>query len=105
MADFDVKKIDPIIHGKIRLAIMAYLSVVNSASFVNLREKTKASDGNLSTNLTKLEEAKYIEIKKSFEKKRPLTTIIITKKGKKAWADYLDKMLALLSGNEGVDKG
>ncbi len=98
MSKFGTDKIDTIIHGKLRLGIMAYLASVNSTSFVTLREKIGATDGNLSTNLRKLEDEKYIKIKKTFEGRKPLTLITLTKKGRAAWVNYLDKMLTLLNG-------
>jgi len=98
MSEFGTDKIDSIIHGKVRLGIMAFLASVNSASFVVLREKTGATDGNLSSNLRRLEDENYIKIKKSFEGRKPLTLVTLTKNGRAAWVDYLNKMLVLLSG-------
>jgi DNA-binding transcriptional ArsR family regulator len=64
--DFDYQKIDDVIHSRIRLAIMAVLATVDEAEFTFLREKVGATDGNLSVHLKKLEDAKYISVKKSF---------------------------------------
>lgn len=100
MSKFATDDLDVIIHGKIRLGIMAYLASVGSASFVDLREKTQSTDGNLSDHLSKLEKAKYIKINKKFAKKKPLTIISLTKKGRNAWIKYLTKMQALLAGDE-----
>ncbi len=98
MSAFKSNDLDAIIHGKLRLGVMAYLASVNSASFVTLREKTLSTDGNLSTHLKKLEDANYIKTEKRFEKCKPLTIIILTKTGRKAWITYLNKMQALLGG-------
>jgi len=60
MADIEkhaISKINDVIHGRLRLGVMAYLSAVNPASFPELLSKTGASNGNLSTHLTKLEAA------------------------------------------------
>ncbi len=100
MSKYVTNELDAIIHGKIRLGIMAYLSSVGSASFVDLREKIQSSDGNLSANLSKLEQAKYIKINKKFAGKKPLTIISLTKKGRNAWIEYLSKMQALLAGDK-----
>ena len=59
--DFDATSLDDTIHGKLRLGIMAYLSAVSSATFGELKDKTAASDGNLSVHLRKLEEAGYVD--------------------------------------------
>ena len=101
MSTFGTDGLDAIIHGKLRLGVMAYLASVGSVSFVDLREKTGSTDGNLSTHLRKLEEANYIKVDKKFEGRKPLTVIILTKKGRAAWIEYLSKMQALLAGELG----
>ena len=62
--DLDLESIDDVIHGRLRLGIMAYLSAVNPASFPELKDKTGATNGNLSTHLTKLEAAGYVRQEK-----------------------------------------
>lgn len=54
MSKFDHTEIDDVIHGRLRLGIMAYLSTVSPAPFVELKGKVNATDGNLSTHLSKL---------------------------------------------------
>ena len=54
---FDHNDIDDVIHGRLRLGVMAYLSAASPAIFGELRDKVGATDGNLSTHLKKLEEA------------------------------------------------
>ncbi len=98
MSKFGTNNLDAVIHGKLRLGIMAFLASVSSANFITLREKTGATDGNLSTHLRKLEDANYIKIDKRFEGRKPLTIITLTKTGRTAWVEYLTKMQALLSG-------
>jgi len=92
----NLEAIDDVIHGRLRLGIMAYLSAVNPASFPELLQKTGASNGNLSTHLTKLEGAGYIRQKKGYKGKRPQTLIYLTAKGRTAWIKYLDAMRDLL---------
>ncbi len=82
-------QLDPVIHSRIRLAILSILISVKQASFSYLKETIDTTDGNLSANLSKLEEAGYISIKKSFKEKKPLTTCSISEKGRKAFSDYL----------------
>lgn len=100
MSAFDHTIIDEVIHGRLRLGIMAYLSTVSPAPFVELRAKVNASDGNLSTHLSKLEEAGYVKLDKRFVDKKPRTSIHLTPKGRKAWIEYLNKLQALLSAAE-----
>ena len=84
--------LDPTIHAPIRLAVLSALAVVDSADFTFLKESIGATDGNLSTHLTKLESIGYIDIRKTFQAKKPRTTCSITPKGRKAFLDYLNEM-------------
>lgn len=83
------KDLDPLLHSQLRLAVMSLLITAESAEFTYLKEKTNSTAGNLSIQLDKLSEAEYITIEKSFKGKRPLTTCKITKKGIKAFEDYV----------------
>ncbi len=94
---FNTNALDPVIHGRVRLGIMAYLASVSTASFSELKEKLEASDGNLSTHLRKLEDAGYVLVSKSFAGRKPLTTIGLSEAGRTAWIDYLTHMQSLLS--------
>lgn len=94
--DYDVGNIDDIIHGRVRLGVMAYLSAVNPADFPELTEKTGTTNGNLSTHLTKLEAADYIRLEKGYKGKRPQTLVHLTSKGRDAWIAYLETMRGLL---------
>jgi DNA-binding HxlR family transcriptional regulator len=95
--DFDIDRIDEIIHGRLRLGIMAYLSTAETADFNALKARLQATDGNLSVHLRKLEEAGYVAIDKSFVAKKPLTTITLTEPGRGAFIGYLDAMTSLVN--------
>jgi DNA-binding MarR family transcriptional regulator len=86
------KELDPLLHSQLRLAVMSLLLGLDSADFTFLREKTKSTAGNLSVQLDKLSEAGYIHIEKSFNGKKPLTTCRITKKGIKAFEEYVNSL-------------
>jgi DNA-binding MarR family transcriptional regulator len=92
---FDHKRIDDVIHGRIRLGAVAYLSTVDSALFPELRDKVGATDGNLSTHLRKLEEAGYVSVDKSFVDRKPRTRIALTEAGRQAWLLWLERMRSL----------
>lgn len=94
----NIGEIDEVIHGRLRLGIMAYLSAVNPASFPELLSKTGASNGNLSTHLTKLEAAGYISQEKGYQGKRPQTLVHLTAEGRNAWIRYLEAMKTLIGG-------
>jgi DNA-binding MarR family transcriptional regulator len=98
MADdnpFDQSALDDVIHGRLRLGVVAYLSTVESASFTELRDKVGATDGNLSTHLRKLEDADYVRVDKSFVDRKPQTRVSLTDVGRKAWLDWLDRIRTL----------
>ncbi len=86
------KSLDPLLHSQVRLAIMSILIRVSSAEFSFLLENIETTKGNLSFQLTKLKEAGYIQIKKSFRKNYPLTTLKITEKGIMAYQEYVDSI-------------
>lgn len=104
MSTFATDDLDPVIHGKLRLGVMAYLASVGSTSFVVLREKTGSTDGNLSTHLRKLEDSGYIKIEKQFEGRKPKTLISLNKAGRDAWVAYLSKIQALLGSSSKTAK-
>ena len=87
MSDF--KDLDPILHSQLRLAVVSLLISVKEAEFTFLKEKTNSTAGNLSVQLQKLKEAGYIDITKQFKDNYPQTLCRITKKGIKAFEDYV----------------
>ena len=95
-AGFDYRGIDDVIHGRVRLAVMAFLSGAGTADFTLLRRKVGVTDGNLSVHIRKLEEAGYVDVEKKFSGRRPLTLCHLTKKGREAWIAYIARMQALL---------
>ena len=96
MAAFDIHAIDEVIHGRVRLGIMAYLVGAGSADFATLKAKLDTTDGNLSVHLRKLEEAGYLSVTKSFRARKPLTEVSLTEPGRKAFADYLQALRGLM---------
>jgi DNA-binding MarR family transcriptional regulator len=97
---FDHNDIDDVIHGRLRLGVMAYLSAVSPAVFGELRDKVGATDGNLSTHLKKLEEAGYVLQEKLFVGKKPQTRIHLTDAGRKAWLAWIQRMEAIMRAAE-----
>jgi DNA-binding MarR family transcriptional regulator len=96
MPAFDIGKLDDVIHGRMRLGIMAYLADAEAAEFNELKAVLDATQGNLSVHLRKLEEAGYIAIDKSFVDRKPLTRARITPAGRKAFAAYLEALTQLV---------
>lgn len=91
------KELDPLLHAQLRLAVMSILISVESAGFTFLKEKTGATAGNLSVQLDKLSEAGYITVTKSFNGKKPVTTCAITRKGIKAFNDYVTALKSYIT--------
>lgn len=83
-----MKDLNPLLHSRLRLAVMSILMSVEKADFAYLKEKTAATAGNLSIQINKLKDANYLTVKKSFKDNYPLTTCRITKTGQKAFEAY-----------------
>ena len=97
-----VGDIDNVIHGRLRLGIMAYLADAAVADFSELKRALEATQGNLGANLITLEEAGYVAIEKSFVGRKPLTRARITPEGREAFRRYLLQMARLVeSGLKG----
>lgn len=97
---FDVDAIDDVIHGRLRLGIMAYLAKTEAADFSELKTALKATQGNLSIQLRKLEDSGYITIDKSFVDRKPLTRAQLTRAGREAFLAYLDAMAKLIDDSQ-----
>jgi len=92
----EIMNIDRLVHSPARLSILTYLSVVEEGDAVYLLNQTGLTWGNLSANVTRLQEAGYIEVVKEFKDKKPHTLLKLTDKGRKAFHDYQNKMKGLL---------
>ena len=75
---------------------MAYLFVVESADMVFLKNQTELTWGNLSSHVTKLEEAGYVNVEKRFKGKKPQTLLYLSKKGREAFTEYRRKLTQVL---------
>jgi DNA-binding PadR family transcriptional regulator len=91
-------ELDPVIHGQLRLAVLSLLLACDEAGFTWLRKKAGASDGNLSVQMVKLEEAGYVAMEKRFVGRKPQTIYRMTAKGREALAKYVDALRNLLGG-------
>ncbi len=83
-----VAEVDRLIHEPARLMIITILAAVESADFLYLERETGLTKGNLSSHLSKLEAAGYIEIQKTYRGKIPLTVCSLSEKGLKAFQEY-----------------
>jgi len=85
-------ELDRLIHEQARLLIVTILSTVESADFLFLQRETDLTKGNLSAHLSKLEEAGYVNIEKTFKGKLPLTVCKLTETGQQAFDGYRQQM-------------
>jgi len=88
--------IDKLIHEPARFSIMAHLYVVESADFLFLMRQTGLTKGNLSSHMSKLEAAGYIEVEKEFVGKKPHTMLSLSDEGRKAFQVYRENMKKVL---------
>ena len=87
-----IANIDRIIHEPARLMILALLYVVESGDFTFLMRQTGLTWGNLSSHMSKLEAAGYIEVEKKFKGKKPNTMLRLTDEGRAAFQEYVQSM-------------
>lgn len=83
------KNLNPILHSQLRLAIISYLVSNGKSDFNELKKITKATSGNISVQLKKLEKKKYITITKGFLNNYHHTSIEITNTGIDAFEEYV----------------
>ena len=86
------KDLDPVLHSQLRLSIISTLMTVEEANFNFIKETTNATSGNISVQIKKLQEAGYIEVKKSFKNNYPNTTLSLTSKGREAFETYVNNL-------------
>lgn len=94
----ELPELNPVIHGKLRLALLSLLVGVEEAEFTWLRTKTGSTDGNLGAQLAKLEEAGYVSVKKKFVQRKPQTLYRMTEAGRQALIEYVQALKQLLGG-------
>ncbi len=92
--------LDRLIHEKGRLAIMSSLAASPELSFTELRDSLGMTDGNLTTHIRALQEAGYVSVAKTYQNNRPLTTCMLTVKGRKAFADYINLLEQIVRQNK-----
>ena len=93
---FDIGGLDDVIHGRVRLGVVAYLASAEIADFTELKTMLEVTQGNLSIHLRKLEDAGYVAIDKSFVGRKPLTRVRLTPEGRAAFGRYLKAMSRLV---------
>jgi DNA-binding MarR family transcriptional regulator len=93
------RDLDPMLHSQLRLAIISLLLREKESDFSLLKDRTKATAGNLSVQINKLRDAGYIEVIKDFKDNYPHTICRITASGSKAFDQYVKSLQSYLSLN------
>jgi DNA-binding MarR family transcriptional regulator len=96
---YSLAGVDRVIHEPARSLILAILAVVEEADFLYLQRETRLTKGNLSAHLSRLEEAGYIQIEKTYRGKLPLTVCRLTGTGRQAFGNYRDQLKAFVGNN------
>jgi DNA-binding MarR family transcriptional regulator len=91
-----LSEVDRLVHEPSRLAVMASLYVVESADYTFLMRQVGLTWGNLSAHLSKLEEAGYIQIEKTYRGKRPYTLVRLSDNGRTVFKNYVVQMKTVL---------
>jgi DNA-binding MarR family transcriptional regulator len=102
MAEFD-----NIVHQPVRLQIMSSLVALDSGEqidFVHLRQILDLTDGNLGAHLTKLENAGYVKVEKTFISRKPRTFIKATGKGRDAFEEHITALETIIHAKKETDK-
>jgi DNA-binding PadR family transcriptional regulator len=94
----ELPELNPVVHGKLRLAVLSLLATADEAEFTWLRAQTGSTDGNLGAQLMKLEEAGYVSVEKKFVQRKPQTLYRMTEAGRAALAEYVQALKQLLGG-------
>lgn len=97
----NLAEVDRTVHEPARLMILMVLYTVEVADFTFLINATELTDGNLSSHLSKLEAAGYVEIEKDFADKKPRTRLRLTEAGRQAIENYREMMKQALQNLEG----
>ncbi len=97
----NLSELDRVIHEPARLMLVALLSSVDSADFLFLLKESRLTKGNLSVHLTRLEEAGYLTVKKSFRGKIPHTEFRLTARGKTAFDEYREQLGSIMGAKKG----
>lgn len=98
-----VPELDPVIHAQARLRVMTSLAALaegDRLAFPRLQQLLDMTAGNLSTHLRKLEDAGYLEMTKTHERRTPVTYLALTRQGRRAFEDYTASLRTLLSGSD-----
>lgn len=88
-------RLDPVVHGPVRFSIMAALATVDEAEFSAVRDRVEVTDSTLSKQVTVLDDAGYVKVRKGYVGKRPRTWLSLTRAGRTAYDAHLAALRAI----------
>lgn len=97
-----IAEVDRLLHEPARALITAILAAVESADFTYLQRETGLTKGNLSAHLSKLQEAGYVYIEKTYRGRIPLTLCRLTEEGRKAFDAYRRQLKQFIENTTGI---
>lgn len=89
-------ELDPVIHAPVRFSIVAALNGVDEAEFAAVRDAVELSDSALSKQVSQLEQAGYVKVRKGYVGKRPRTWLRLSAAGRRAYAAHVQALLAIV---------
>jgi DNA-binding transcriptional ArsR family regulator len=98
----DLVALNRLVHEPARLAILTVLVACEKADFVFLLNVTGLTKGNLSSHLSRLEQAGLVEIQKRFEGKQPVTYAKLTQEGREGLKEYWDQIDKFRQGTKSL---
>ncbi|MBR7743510.1 transcriptional regulator [Phycicoccus sp. BSK3Z-2] len=91
-------RLDDVIHAPVRFSIVATLAGVDEAEFAMVRDEVEVSDSALSKQVSTLEQAGYVRVRKGYIGKRPRTWLSLTAHGRRAFSDHLAALREIAGG-------
>ncbi|MEK7672089.1 MAG: transcriptional regulator [Bacteroidota bacterium] len=91
-----IENLNKVFESRVRLGIMSALMVNDSLDFNSLKQTLDVTDGNLASHISALESEGFVEVKKEFVGKKPLTTYSVTAAGRRAFGEHLDALEKLI---------
>jgi DNA-binding MarR family transcriptional regulator len=98
-------RLNDVIHAPIRFSVMAALMPADQAEFAFVRDTVEVSDSALSKQVSVLEAAGYVKVRKGYVGKRPRTWLSLTSSGRHAFEDHLAALAEIAQGSRGGSPG
>lgn len=95
-----IEQLHQVFESRVRLGVMALLAVNDALDFNSLKQSLNVTDGNLSSHLTVLERNKFVAVNKKFVGRKPSTSYSATAAGRRAFADHLNALEALIRNSK-----